>query len=65
MKIRYFEDTDTLNIELKAGDVAKTHDLDKNTLLNLDAQAQVLAITLEHATTWTELDSFSFDRVAA
>jgi uncharacterized protein YuzE len=45
--------------------VAQTRDLDEDTLLDLDAQGQVLAITLEHATTRTELSSFSFDRVAA
>ena len=65
MKIRYFEDTDTLLIELKAGSVAETRDLDEDTLLDLDAQGQVLAITLEHATTRAELSNFSFDRVAA
>lgn len=65
MKIRYFEDTDTLLIELKHGSVAETRDLDENTLLDLNAQGQVLAITLEHATTRAELNSFSFDRVAA
>jgi uncharacterized protein YuzE len=65
MKIRYFEDTDTLLIELKTGNVAETRDVDENTLLELDAQGQVLAITLEHATERVELSSFSFDRVAA
>lgn len=65
MKIRYFEDTDTLLIELKPGSVAETRDLDENTLLDLDAQGQVLAITLEHATARAELSSFSFDRIAA
>ncbi len=65
MKIRYFEDTDTLVIELKPGSVAETRDLDENTLLDLDALGQVLAITLEHATERAELSSFSFDRVAA
>ena len=63
MKIRCFEDTDTLLIELKAGSVAETRDLDEDTLL--DAQGQVLAITLEHASARAELSSFSFDRVAA
>ena len=65
MKIRYFEDTDTLLIELKPGSVAETRDLDENTLLDLDAQGQVLAITLEHASSRAEISSFSFDRVAA
>jgi uncharacterized protein YuzE len=65
MKIRYFEDTDTLFIELKAGSVVETRDLDENTLLDLDAHGQVLAITLEHATEHAEISSFSFDRIAA
>ena len=65
MKIRYFEDTDTLLIELKLGSVAETRDLDENTVLDYDAQGQVLAITLEHATSRAELSSFSFDRAAA
>ena len=65
MKIRYFEDTDTLLIELKGGTVDETRDLDEDTVLELDAKGQVLAITLEHATTRAELSSFSFDRVAA
>ena len=65
MKIRHFEDTDTLLIELKTGNVAETRDLDENTMLDLDAQGHVLAITLKHATTHAELSSFSFDRVAA
>ena len=34
MKIRFFEDTDTLFIELKPGNVAETRDLDENTLLD-------------------------------
>ena len=65
MKIRYFEDTDTLLIELKGGQVAETRDLDEDTLLDLDNQGQVLSITLEHATRRAELKSFSFDRVTA
>jgi uncharacterized protein YuzE len=65
MRISHFEDTDTLLIELKPGEVAESRDLDENSLLDLDAQGQVLAITLEHATTRAELSSFTFDRVAA
>lgn len=65
MKISYFEDTDTLLIELKPGRVAETRDLDENTLMELDALGQVIAITLEHAATRAEISRFSFDRVAA
>ncbi len=65
MKIKYFEDTDTLLIELKSGPVSETRDLDENTVLDLDDQGRVLAITIEHATERTELKSISFDRMAA
>ena len=65
MKIRYFEDTDTLLIELNEGTIDETRDLDEDTMLELDATGQMLAITIEHATMRAELSSFSFDRVAA
>ena len=65
MKISYFEDTDTLLIELKPGSVVETRDLDEDSLMEFDAQGQVLAMTLEHASARAQLSSFSFDRVAA
>lgn len=65
MRISHFADTDTLLIELKPGEVAESRDLDKNTLMDLDAQGKVLAITLEHAAARAELSSFTFDRVPA
>ena len=65
MKISYFEDTDTLLIELKPASVVETRDLDEDSLVDFDAQGQVLAMTLEHASARAQLSSFSFDRVAA
>jgi uncharacterized protein YuzE len=65
VKIKYFEDTDTLLIELKSGPVSETRDLDENTVLDLDDQGRVLGITIEHANERTELKSISFDRMAA
>ena len=37
MKIKYFQDTDTLYIEFREAQVAETKDLDENTLLDVDA----------------------------
>ena len=65
MRIRYFEDTDTLLIEFKDAPVAETRDLDENTTLDLDAQANVCSITVEHASQGTNIPQFSFERVAA
>ncbi len=49
MRIRYFKDTDTLLIEFKEAPVAESRDLDENTVLDVDAQGNVCAITVEHA----------------
>ena len=49
MKIQYFEDTDTLYIELSPAPVDDTCDLDEDTLLEVDAAGHPCAITIEHA----------------
>jgi len=36
MKVKYFEDTDTLYIEFRDSDIAESKDLDENTVLDLD-----------------------------
>ena len=41
MKIKYFEDTDTLYIEFRAVEVAETKDLDENTLLDVDPDGNI------------------------
>ncbi len=46
MKVTYFHDTDTLFIELKPMKAAETRDLDENTVLDLDADGNVCAITI-------------------
>jgi uncharacterized protein YuzE len=49
MKIKYFADTDTLHIEFRSSLVAETRDLDEDTLLDMDADGNICAITVEHA----------------
>jgi uncharacterized protein YuzE len=65
MKIKYFQDTDTLYIEFRASDITESKDLDENTLLELDAQGQICAITMEHARERADIPTFSFEQVAA
>ena len=66
MKIRYFQDTDTLHIEFKpAAEVAETRDLDENTLLELDKSGHILGITVEHARQRADVPQFSYEQVAA
>jgi uncharacterized protein YuzE len=65
VKVKYFVETDTLYIEFRAGDVAETRDLDENTLLDVDASGNVLALTVEHASERTGIPEFSYEQVAA
>jgi len=65
MKIKYFQDTDTLYIELRAAEVAETKDLDENTLLDLDCQGSICGITIEHAKDRAEIPQFSFEQIPA
>lgn len=65
MKIKYFQDTDTLYIEFKSITVRESRDLDENTLLDLDADGHVCGITIEHARDRTDIPQFSFEQIAA
>ncbi len=63
MKVRYFADTDTLQIEFRDVPVAETRDLDENTLVDLDKKGNILAITIEHASTRTDAPAFSYEQI--
>ena len=65
MRIRYFAETDTLHIEFRNVPVSETRDLDENTLLDMDAEGNISAITVEHASERTGVPEFSYEQVTA
>lgn len=65
MKMSYFDDTDTLYIEFRQTDVAETKDLDENTLLDVDADGEIIAITVEHASKRTDVSKLVLSGIAA
>ncbi len=65
MRIRYFAETDTLHIEFRNVPVSETPDLDENTLLDIDAEGNISAITVEHASERTGIPRFSYEQVTA
>ena len=65
MKIKYYKDTDTLFIEFRPGEVEETKDLDEDTLLDLDHDGNICAITVEHASKRADIPHFSFEQIAA
>ena len=65
MKLQYFKDTDTLYIEFKNSNIVDTRDLGENTLLELDDNGDICAITLEHASKRTDVNHLSTEGIAA
>ena len=63
MKVKYFQDTDTLYIEFRSGGIVDTKDLDENTQLDVDAEGRICALTIEHARERVDLRHFSFEQV--
>ena len=63
MKIKYFQETDTLYLEFSDGEITETRDLDENTLLDFDGQGNICAITIEHARDRADILNFSYEQV--
>lgn len=65
MKVSYLADTDTLYIELNDSGVAETRDLDENTLIDVDTEGNLVSITMEHASTRTDVQNIILSGIAA
>lgn len=63
MKITYFEDTDTLLLELAGRDVRETREVSEDVYVDLDAEGRVVGITVEHARGRDELSRFTFEHL--
>ena len=65
MKVKYFEDTDTLYVELSDSEVAETKELNENLYIDLDAERRVVSLTIEHARATSGKLDVSYETVAA
>jgi len=65
MIVKYFDDTDTLYIEFNKNNIAESKDLDENTVLDVDADGNVCAITFEHASQRTDVRHLTIEGIAA
>ena len=65
MKVKYFDDTDTLYIEFRDSNIVESRDLDENTVLDVDVQGNVCAITFEHASERTDVRNLTVEGIAA
>ena len=65
MKVQYFKSTDTLYVEFSRGEIVETRDLDEDTVIDIDANGRICAITMEHAGERTGVTRFTFEELAA
>ena len=65
MKVKYFEDTDTLYIEFREDNIVESKDLDENTVLDLDSDGNICAITFEQASQRTDISHLTIEGIAA
>jgi uncharacterized protein YuzE len=65
MKIKYFQDTDTLYIEFRQVNIAETRDFDEHTLIDVDATGDICGMTIEHAKERANIPLFSYEQIAA
>jgi len=65
MKVKYFEDTDTLHVELSESNVVETKELTQNLYVDLDSEGKVVSFTVEHAKQPSGKLDFSYETIAA
>jgi uncharacterized protein YuzE len=65
MKVKYFRDTDTLYIEFQSQEIVGSRDLDENTVMDVDAEGNICAITFEHASSRTDVEQITLEGIAA
>ncbi len=65
MKIQYFKKTDTFYIEFRKADIAESRDLDEDTIIDIDAEGKICAMTIEHVRNRTDVPNLTFEEIAA
>lgn len=68
MNVKYFKDTDTALLEFSGRTVAETKEINENIYVDLDANGNLVSMTIEHAkrnTTLPDVVVQQFDEGAA
>ena len=64
MKIKYFEDTDTALIEFSDHQVEETKEINENIIIDLDAEGNLVGLTIEHANQHANIRELSFQQLS-
>jgi uncharacterized protein YuzE len=64
MTITYFKDTDTLLVTFNSNKVEETKDISENVIVDMDADKNIVSMTVEHATYTATISNFAFNQVS-
>ena len=65
MKLKYFRETDSLYIEFQSQGIVDSRDLNENTVMDLDEDGNVCAITFEQASSRMDVEQITLEGIAA
>ena len=63
MKIKYFKDTDTALVEFNNKEVNETREISENIYIDLDAEGNLVSMTIEHANDKASLHELAFEQM--
>ena len=64
MKVKYFEDTDTALVEFANRAVEETREISENVYIDLDANGNLVSMTIEHAKQNANLPEIKYESMA-
>jgi len=63
MKIKYFTDTDTALMEFSGHQVAQTKEINENIYIDLDADGNLVNMTIEHAGKQANIAEIAYQQI--
>ncbi|MBW8038708.1 MAG: DUF2283 domain-containing protein [Planctomycetes bacterium] len=63
MKIKYFTDTDTALMEFSDHQVAQTKEINENIYIDLDADGNLVSMTIEHASSQANIAEIAYQQI--
>jgi len=63
MKIKYFTDTDTALMEFSGHQVAQTKEISENIYVDLDADDNLVNMTIEHASSQANIAEIAYQQI--
>ncbi|MCF8093518.1 MAG: DUF2283 domain-containing protein [Desulfotignum sp.] len=64
MRVKYFSDTDTAHIEFTDNEVHETKEISENIYIDIDANGNIVNMTVEHAKDNAGLWEFSYQEMS-